>query len=125
MVPIQSKGDTSSSLPPSVIPAPAIASKNQSHLPCARADRQNPQSPITKSTATTGTNQGSIPMVAIPKDVSTPPAAAAHTAHLASGTKAARPLLNIPTDLRNAFIGADQVRQLSAFLRLVLCLDNS
>lgn len=50
-------------------------------------------------------------MVAIPKDVSTPPAAAAHTAHLAMGTNAARPLLNIPTDLRKAFIEADQAQQ--------------
>jgi histidine ammonia-lyase len=64
-------------------------------------------------------------MVAIPKDVSTLPAAAAHIDHFAMGTKAARPLLNIPTDLRNAFIEAGQARQLSSFPHLDLCLHNN
>jgi len=64
-------------------------------------------------------------MVAIPKDASTPPAAAAHTAHLAMGTKAARPLLKTATDLRKAFIRADQVPLPSNSQRLDLFLHSS
>lgn len=89
-----------------------VAIRNGHILRCICADCQKPQSPVSKKTATTGTNHGFIPMAAIPKDVSTPPAAAAHTAHFAMGIIAASPLLNTAIDFNAFFIVVVQAQLL-------------
>lgn len=93
--------------------------------PCVLADCQNPQRPINRKMTSIGMNHGSMPMVAIPKDASTPPAATAQTAHLAIGTNAARALLNTASDLRNAFMPVAPTPLPLTFPHPVLCLHNS
>lgn len=113
-VPIHKQIGDSIKRPIRTAPLDITAIQKGHFRPLICPDLQKPNNPTNNRNATPGKKNESIPIDAIPKDVSTPPAAVAHAPHLANGTTAAIPPLITPTDLKVSFIEASPTRLLSA-----------